>query len=113
MMFNDELTLIKEKTVVDDIGNQLKEITKKTVLCSVSSLTRNEFYAGATAGFKPQLVFTINGFEYDNEELIEYNDQTYTIIRTYRAKPDRLSNHDILSGDFLEIIAGDKIGIVD
>lgn len=111
-MFNDELTLIKQKTIVDDLGNQLKKNIRKKVLCKVSSVTRNEFYVSSTTGYKPQYVFLIHEFEYENEELVEYGGNTFVVLRTYAQKPDRLFNYESLSGDFLEIVVGEKIGSI-
>jgi len=61
--YDHELILIGQTIQEDEIGNQTPIETRKTVLCNVKSVGRNEFYSAATAGLRPSIVFVIHGYE--------------------------------------------------
>ncbi|GGJ61993.1 phage head closure protein [Virgibacillus salexigens] len=85
MRKDKELILIKQEYKFDDLKNQIPdgEPRRKPVLCSVNSVSRNEFYNAGNKGFKPEKVFSMYSFEYDNEALVEFEGQTYSVIRSY------------------------------
>lgn len=83
MTYDNELVLIAQKFIEDEIGNQTPIETRKTVLCNVKSVGRNEFYSAATAGLRPSIVFAIHGYEYDGEQVVEFEGERYNVIRTY------------------------------
>lgn len=83
MTYDHELVLIKQDFTFDEIGNQIPIETRKTVLCNVKSVGRNEFYSAATAGLRPSIVFVIHGYEYDGEQFVEFEGIRYKVIRTY------------------------------
>jgi SPP1 family predicted phage head-tail adaptor len=83
MTYDNELTLIKQEFIEDEIGNQTPNETRKTVLCNVKSVGRNEFYSAATAGLRPSIVFVIHGYEYEGEQKVEFEGTRYNVIRTY------------------------------
>jgi SPP1 family predicted phage head-tail adaptor len=83
MTYDHELVLIKQDFAFDEIGNQIPIETRKTVLCNVKSVGRNEFYNAATAGLRPSIVFVIHGYEYDGEQSVEFEGVRYKVIRTY------------------------------
>ena len=82
-VWKDELILIKETPVFDEVGNQIMQETLTTVFCDVKSVSRSEFYNASSVGLKPTLVFKVHLFEYENEELVEYEGIKYNVIRTY------------------------------
>ncbi|WP_374717115.1 phage head closure protein [Geobacillus thermodenitrificans] len=83
MTYDNELTLIKQEFIEDEIGNQTPIETRKTVLCNVKSVGRNEFYSAATAGLRPSIVFVMHGYEYNGEQQVEFEGVRYNVIRTY------------------------------
>ncbi|WP_420768754.1 phage head closure protein [Parageobacillus thermoglucosidasius] len=85
MTYDHELVLIKQEFVQDEVGNQIPQTQgpPKTVLCNVKSVGRNEFYSAATAGLRPSIVFVIHGYEYDGEQVVEFEGVRYNVIRTY------------------------------
>ena len=83
MTYDHELVLIKQDFTFDEIGNQIPIETRKTVLCNVKSVGRNEFYGAATSGLKPEVVFIIHGYEYNGEREVEFEGKKYHVIRTY------------------------------
>lgn len=83
MTYDNELVLIAQEFTEDEIGNQVPIETRRTVLCNVKSVGRNEFYSAATAGLRPSIVFVIHGYEYDGEREVEFESVKYRVIRTY------------------------------
>jgi hypothetical protein len=82
--YDHELTLIGETIEEDEIGNQRPVETRTTILCSVKSAGRNDFYSGAAAGLRPEYVFTVHAYEYSGERIVEFEGKRYRVIRTYQ-----------------------------
>ena len=85
---SDVITLIASAVSYDRYGVAVKTPTRKTVFCNVSSVTRNEFYEGGRNGLNPQYRIVMFFGDYSGETELEYNGQTYSVYRTYRAKTD-------------------------
>lgn len=64
-------------------GESVQSVEYKSVYANKKSVRYNEFYQAAMAGLKPELVFEVHSFEYDDEDKVRYNDKEYAIIRTY------------------------------
>lgn len=80
----------------DQFGNPIVERTEREVFCQAYSVNRSEFYSAANAGLNPQVVIRLSDYlEYDNEKLVEYEGELYSVIRTYR---DRGSMHQTAFG---------------
>lgn len=84
-MYDYELLLIGETGHgFDQYGNPTSIPTETRVLCDVKNVTRAEFYSAAQAGLQPEIVFEVNGFEYNGEAEAEFQKRRYSVIRTYR-----------------------------
>lgn len=83
MTYDHELTLINQTYIEDEIGNQIPMETQTTVLCSVKSVGRSEFYNAAVTGLRPEIVFVVHGYEYTGEKLVEFEGNRYRVVRTY------------------------------
>lgn len=64
-------------------GEVVKEATYRKVYANKKSVRQSEFYQGASAGLKPELVFEIRAVEFRNEEYVRFNGKMYTIVRMY------------------------------
>ncbi|MDG3195956.1 phage head closure protein [Streptococcus suis] len=83
-MWNHEITLIaKSITGKDKLKQNITEEVKTVLLCRKKSITRSEFYQANQAGIRPSLVVDIHSFEYDNQELAEFEGKRYRILKTY------------------------------
>lgn len=83
-MWNHEITLIAKKiTGKDKLKQNITEEVKTVLLCRKKSITRSEFYKANQAGIRPSLVVDIHIFEYDNQELAEFEGERYSILKTY------------------------------
>lgn len=90
MTYDHELTLVKQTFVSNEIGNQIPVETEITVLCGIKSVARNEFYSAATTGIKPSIVFIIHGYEYNGQQIVEFEGVRYRVIRTYATSFEEL-----------------------
>lgn len=90
MNYDNELILISKTYTEDQIGNQVAQENIITILCSVKSIGRNEFYSAATNGLKPEIIFIIHSYEYDGQTEVEFNQLRYKVIRTFSSNFEEL-----------------------
>ena len=64
-------------------GEPIQAMTYREIFANKKSVRQSEFYNAAIVGLKPQLVFEVYSFEFNNDEKVRYNDQKYSIIRAY------------------------------
>lgn len=75
----------------DDIGDAIKgEAYWSKIYAKKKSITQNEFYQAQAQGFKPELKFEINLFEYNDNKKIKYKDRIYKILRTYEISSEKM-----------------------
>ena len=74
----------------DDFGQWIESVFKKQVYCQVESITQSEFFEAGRNGLNPQFKFVMFFADYDNEPIVEYNGQTYSVYRTYLTKTDKM-----------------------
>ena len=83
-MWNHEITLTAKQIIgTDKLKQNITEEVKTVILCRKKSITRSEFYQANQAGIRPSLVVDIHSFEYDNQELAEFEGKRYRILKTY------------------------------
>lgn len=75
---------------VDEYGNEVKTYQEKQVFCKARSTTMREFYQAAQAGLRPSLVLTMQGADYNGEEVIVWRSKVYGIIRSYWKQADEI-----------------------
>lgn len=82
--------LISKTYTKDTYGVDRITETSTTHYCNVSSVTANEFFSGGELGLKPDLRFTMLNFEYNGEEIVQYNSKRYKVYRTYNGRNDTI-----------------------
>lgn len=75
---------------VDEYGNEVKTNQEKQIYCKVRSTTLREFCQAAQAGLRPSLVLTMQGADYNGEEVIVWRGKVYGIIRSYWKQADEI-----------------------
>lgn len=90
MTYDHELTLIGYETEYDEIGQEINVPVERKILCGIKSIVRNEFYAAAQTGLKPEITFIVHNFEYNGEKEVEFEGQKYRVIRTYLANSEEI-----------------------
>lgn len=84
MLFRETIKLISVTNSINDIGDSVKLLTKSTdIFADKQSIRQSEFYQAAAVGLRPELTFIIRICEYNQQELLEFNNKIYKIIRTY------------------------------
>lgn len=75
----------------DDIGDAVKgEAYWNRIYAKKKSITQSEFYQAQAQGFKPELKFEINSFEYEDNKKIRYKGRIYKILRTYEVSSEKM-----------------------
>lgn len=64
-------------------GEPIRTMAWRGVFANKKSVRQSEFYQAANVGLKPELVFEVRSFEYNNDEKVRYGDDEYFIIRAY------------------------------
>lgn len=64
-------------------GEVIKNLEWVEVFANKKSVRQSEYYEARNLGLKPELVFEVHSFEFDNFEKIRYNNREYDIIRVY------------------------------
>ena len=86
-----QIKLIKNNgNTVDDWGNPTPNVVEWDVFAEKMSVRQSEFYQAANQGLKPNIVFEIYSEEFQDAELVKYDGQDYSIIRTFQKTLDRL-----------------------
>lgn len=67
----------------EEFGEIIKKFVYRKVYTNKKSIRQSEFYQGASAGLKPELLFEIRSVEFKEDEMVKYDGKEYTIIRTY------------------------------
>ena len=79
-----EVILLGNSVETMEHGEVIRTVEYRKVYANKKSIRQSEFYQGASAGLKPELVFEIRSVEFDNDEIVKHNEKEYTIIRTYK-----------------------------
>ena len=83
MNLAEKIALISIEYTQDNIGEWTETRSETEVFALVESVSMSEFYQAGMQGFKPEFKMSVWMNEYSGQELISYNDKTYTIYRTY------------------------------
>lgn len=87
---SDVINLLEVVKTQDDYGRWIEATEKHQVFCQVMSISQSEFFDAGRNGLNPSFKFVIFFGDYNNEPMVEYKDETYTIYRTYHTKTDKL-----------------------
>lgn len=67
-------------------GEPVSTMMFREIFANKKSVRQSEFYQAAIVGLKPEIIFEVNSFEFDNDEKLRYpvgDGKVYSIIRTY------------------------------
>lgn len=87
---SDVIQLVKETNNLNEYGVVEKQETMREVFAQVDSITQSEFFQAGQYGLAPAYKFTMFEGDYDDEEIVLYNNARYVIYRTYRTKNDNI-----------------------
>ena len=80
-----EIKLIKQTFTTDDIGQLIASESSNTLIAEVKNASQSEYMQGRQDGISPAFVFHVSIFGYDDETILEYKGERFSIYRTYQA----------------------------
>lgn len=102
MRYTEVIYLITNQSTQDEIGNFVSNANiRKKCFAKKQSVKTSEFYNATINGYKPSIEFVIKRENYNNQELLSWNDELYQIIRTVDPK----NKFDIV------LICSKKVGV--
>ena len=84
----DEITLIGAAYAKDALKQFVVTLSRRTVLCTIGSITASEFFEAGRNGLRPQFRANVFAGDYQGETEAEYQGIAYSIYRTYCPKDD-------------------------
>lgn len=87
---NVSIKLIAETFAADSIGNQTATETNKTVYAEIASVSQSEFFQAGQSGLKPDYKVIMWSFEYNGENIIEYDSKRYNVYRTFLRTDEKI-----------------------
>ncbi len=104
MRYTEIIYLITKQLEQDEIGNFMSSgDNKQKCFAKKQSVKTSEFYNATVNGYKPSIEFVIKRKNYENQELLSWNDELYQIIRTIDPK----NKFDIV------LVCSKKIGVLN
>ena len=84
MRWNDEITLLKDDTEVNENGfTDIDTTGNQKIFCSVFSVGYNEFFKASLSGYNLVIKVDVHTAEYSGEKRCILNGIEYEIIKTY------------------------------
>lgn len=84
------ITLVSETFIKDETGVQIPTETETEAFCNVQSVSLQEWSEGGRLGLNPELRFTMFGYDYNGQKIIEYDGVRYSVYRVYYGKNDTI-----------------------
>lgn len=97
----EKITLITETLTLDDIGQQIRQETGNSVICTVESVSRSEWTAAQQSSLSPAYVVKVFFRDYSGEKVAELYGRRFKIYRTYQA------------GDKVELYLAERVGEIN
>lgn len=90
-LFDLEIILLKENGFTrDKIGNKIPTYAKNALLARELPITRNEYYTAGQNNIELARAIIVHPFEYDGQKLIEIDNTTYSVTRTYKRNNEEI-----------------------
>lgn len=78
-----DLTLISEKFEADEMLNDVPLTDERTLPAEIQSATRQEFFAAAKEGMRPEFVAKIFYLDYQGEQKARMDGETFKVYRAF------------------------------
>lgn len=92
-MWSDTVELGKLDIVVSDNGVEEEKLVYREVFCNEKSVTTNEYYQSSQNGNEIKIIFEVKQIDYEKEQYVIYENETYKIIRTYKTNSENIELH--------------------
>ena len=88
MTLADVIDLVTENRTGHGVHEAVMD-SERTVMCTVESVRRSEYYNALNAGFQPEYVFKLAlANDYQNERIVKFHGQKFRVVRTYLTDDD-------------------------
>lgn len=88
-MWSDICYLGETKEFTNEYGDNIEEVEYDDyIFCNTLAIGMREFYQAQATGLKPEVKIEIKKIEYNNERYVKFEDEEYTVIRTYPANSE-------------------------
>lgn len=93
--------LVHETYEMDSIGQHISSYEEIEILCHIESIGQSEFFSAGQNGINSDLKVVTQSVNYNNEQILIYNNERYGIYRTFRRN----------NSDEIELYCEMKVGI--
>lgn len=84
---NEIITLVGATTTVNDLGDEVEVETRVDVFARVKSVGASYKLQALAVGIRPKYRFVLQDrLDYDGQERVEYEGQTFRVVDTYRGE---------------------------
>lgn len=84
------LTLIDITYTPDALGQLVPTESSRDVYCDVTSVSAREWFEGGRNGIAPMYRVNMFAYDYEDEEIVEFEGTRYGVYRTYRGSDDTI-----------------------
>lgn len=81
---DDICYLVSETIVQDKIGNEISMTSERQVFCAELPIFSSEFSNAGQLGIKPSFVLVIDSEEYQQNEMVNYHEEVFSIYKTFK-----------------------------
>lgn len=92
-MWCDTLDLGKLNIIVNDNGVEEERLITREVFCNEKSVTTNEYYQSSQNGNEIKIIFEVKQIDYEKEQYVIYEGESYKIMRTYKTNSEDIELH--------------------
>lgn len=92
-MWCDIAELGRLNLVVNDNGVEEEQLSYKEVFCNEKSVGTNEYYKSSQNGNEIKVVFEVKQIDYEKEQYVIYEGETYKVVRTYKSNSEDIELH--------------------
>lgn len=90
-MWCSECFLGNLNKIENDIGDIVETVIYSDyIFCNEKSVKSSEFYQAHSVGLKPEVVLEIKLADYNKEKFIKYENEEYTVLRTYKTSTENI-----------------------
>lgn len=88
---NEVITLVKAATTVNGIGDAINAETRTEVFAQIRSVGASYKLQALAVGLRPKYRFVLQDrYDYDGQEIVEYNGGRYRVIDTYQGEDNSI-----------------------
>lgn len=92
-MWCDALELGNLEVVVNNNGVEENNLITREVFCNEKSVSTNEYYQSSQNGNEIKVVLEVKQIDYEKEQYVIYEGETYKVVRTYRTNSEDIELH--------------------